>query len=76
MRHVIETLGNSNIARVCGVDKSTVAAWKRKGHLPTRRGVLDRNGVVYEKKIAKLAGISVPELRKWVAEGEEEQATA
>jgi transcriptional regulator with XRE-family HTH domain len=66
LKDVIETLGGERIAKACGVTPGAVSHWKRKGYLPGRGPRVDRRGAAYERKIAKLAGVSVAELRDWI----------
>lgn len=66
LKDVLETLGQSNVAAACGVTPACVSHWKRLGYLPGRGPRADRRGDVYEKRIARLAGISVSNLREWI----------
>lgn len=66
LKDVIETLGGAQVAKACGVTPGAVSHWKRQGYLPGRGPRIDRRGARYEKKIAKLAGITVGELRDWI----------
>jgi hypothetical protein len=66
LKEVIETLGGNSVAKACGVTKGAVSHWKRQGYLPGRGPRADRRGAIYERRIAKLAGITVAELREWI----------
>lgn len=70
LKDVIESLGGAQVAKACGVTPGAVSHWKRQGYLPGQGPRVDRRGAVYEKRIAKLAGISVTELREWIARQE------
>lgn len=66
LKDVIETLTGSQVAKACGVTPACVSHWKRQGYLPGRGPRKDRRGAFYEKRIAKLAGMTVSELRDWI----------
>ncbi len=66
LKDVLETLKSSRVAAACGVTPACVSHWKRNGYLPGRGPRKDRRGDFYEKRIARLAGISVSELREWI----------
>ncbi len=76
LKTVVETLGGKEVAKACGVTPGCVSIWKKKGHLPGRGPVADRRGDFYEKRIAKLAGMKVSELREWIAQEEAEEEVA
>lgn len=63
---VIETLTGSKVAKACGVTPACVSHWKKNGYLPGRGPRKDRRGDFYEKRIARLAGMKVSELRAWI----------
>lgn len=66
---VIDELQGVRVAKACGVTKGAVSIWKRNNRLPGRGSRPDRRGDRYEKRIAKLAGITVAELRERIEEG-------
>ena len=61
---LLNRLGTRKVAQAVGVTDAAVSKWKSQGRLPVREGALQMRTAGYEKKIAKLAGISVGELRK------------
>lgn len=66
---IITELGTVRVAKACGVTKGCVSQWKRAGRLPGRGNRPDYRGDRYEKRIAKLAGLTVAELRERIEEG-------
>lgn len=60
---LLSSLGTRNVAKAVGVTDAAVSKWKSQGRLPVRAGALQMRTASYEKKIAKLAGISVGDLR-------------
>ena len=66
---LLNNLGTRNVAKAVGVTDAAVSKWKSQGRLPVRAGALQMRTAGYEKKIAKLAGISVGELRSRMKAG-------
>ena len=65
---LISELGTARIARQLGVSKAAVSTWKRNNTLPTtRQGALLIRTEKYEEELAKMAGISVGELRQRIS---------
>ena len=68
LRDVIDELKGVRVAEACGVTKGCVSHWRKQNRLPGRGARRDRRGDQHEQAIAKLAGISVAELRKRIEE--------
>lgn len=73
LHNIIEKLGTNAVAKACGVTPGCVSHWKKNG-LPGTGTRPDRRGAMYEKRIAKLAGLSVSELREQLDKSEGRQS--
>ena len=73
LKDLIEQHGTRRIARAAGVSPPTVTFWKTYG-LPRRVGQSQGRRAHYEKAIARVAGMSVTELRKALAEEDRQRA--
>ncbi|WP_414501689.1 hypothetical protein [Zymobacter sp. IVIA_5232.4 C2] len=68
LSQLISELGTAKVARQLGVSKAAVSTWKRNNSLPTtRQGALLIRTEKYEAELAKMAGISIDELRQRIA---------
>lgn len=64
---LLSELGTRNVAKATGVTDAAVSKWKSAGRLPVRAGVIKNRAAAYEDLIARLAEISVQQIREMIA---------